>query len=224
VLPGVTRIHVIALSSPRVFALACASDHKRVHEHSSPRVSPRGTLLESLSELEEEGWSNDQPHTQAHNLDETRRRAAPSTRPNQVCSSHELSALPPPHALILSHTNPSFFCCCLGHRFIQSVLDLCAQTPTNMTDTCAHPPTQVPALRLGDLLPAHIVTEERQQEVDMTGRFKIEAVSAAQRKPVQEKPSSLSVNEVKFSAVSSSSPLLGVLYVGILHKPTNVRV
>ena len=215
---------MIAWSSPRVFALACASDHKHVHEHSSPRVSPRGTLLESLSELEEEGWSNDQPHTQAHNLDETRRRAAPSTRPNQVCSSHELSALPPPHALILSHTNPSFFCCCLGHRFIQSVLDLCAQTPTNMTDTCAHPPTQVPALRLADVLPAHIVTEERQQEVDMTGRFKIEAVSAAQRKPVQEKPSSLSVNEVKFSAVSSSSPLLGVLYVGILHKPTNVRV
>jgi hypothetical protein len=214
VLPAVSKIHVNAGSSPRVFALACASDHKCVHEHSSPRASPRGTLLEPLSELEEQGWSDYQPHTQAQNLDETGRRAAKSTRPSQVCSSHDLSTLPLPHALILSHTYLSLVLLLSGHRFIQSVVDLRVQTPTNITDTCAHPPTQVPALRLADLSPAHIVTEETQKEVDMAGRFKIEAVSVAQRKPTQEKQSSLSVNEVGFPAVSSSSSLLGVLPVG----------
>lgn len=128
---------MIAWSLPRVFALPCATDHKCVHEHSSPRVSPRGMSLESLSELEEQGWSDYQPHTQAQNLDETRRRAAQSTRPNQVCSSHDLSSHRLTHSFSLTLISRSF-CCCLGHRFIQSVLDLRAQTPTNVTLAHTH--------------------------------------------------------------------------------------
>lgn len=147
-----------------------------------------------------------------------------------------------------------------------------------MTDTRAHLPTQVPALRLADLPPVHLVAVERHQDMDMAGRFNTipvlrsnmpqsplqsskdylphvsvghslfspgagsgkgtsgggeremqsevyghearggragEAVSAAQRKPIQEKSSSLSINEVEFSAVSFSFPLDGVLTVGV---------